>query len=85
MSEARLGSGDAKVSGGAGAIDLGPDQIRRVQTVLIEKGFDIGEPDGRLGPRTRQALIAFQRQQGFQATGQIDSRTMTALGGSCKL
>jgi len=48
--------------------------------VLIEKGFDIGEPDGRLGSRTRRALIAFQRQQGFQVTGQIDTRTMTALG-----
>jgi hypothetical protein len=76
---ARLESG-GKVSGGAGAIDLAPDQIRQVQMVLIEKGFDIGEPDGRLGPRTTRALIAFQRQQGFQATGQIDSRTMTALG-----
>jgi peptidoglycan hydrolase-like protein with peptidoglycan-binding domain len=77
---ARLDSGSAKVSGGAGAIDLAPDQIRQVQMVLIEKGFDIGEPDGRLGPRTTRALITFQRQQGFQATGQIDSRTMTALG-----
>jgi peptidoglycan hydrolase-like protein with peptidoglycan-binding domain len=77
---ARLNSGGATVSGGAGAIDLAPDQIRQVQMVLIEKGFDIGEPDGRLGPRTKRALIAFQRQQGFQASGQIDSRTMTALG-----
>jgi peptidoglycan hydrolase-like protein with peptidoglycan-binding domain len=77
---ARLDSGGANVSGGAGTIDLAPDQIRQVQMVLIEKGFDIGEPDGRLGPRTTRALIAFQRQQGFQATGRIDSRTMTALG-----
>ena len=61
-------------------MDLAPDQIRQVQMVLVQKGFDIGEPDGRLGPRTRRALIAFQRQQGFQASGQIDSRTMTALG-----
>jgi len=77
---ARLNSGGATVSGGASAIDLAPDQIRQVQMVLIEKGFDIGEPDGQLGPRTRRALISFQRQQGFQASGQIDSRTMTALG-----
>jgi peptidoglycan hydrolase-like protein with peptidoglycan-binding domain len=48
--------------------------------VLIEKGFSIGEPDGVLGTRTRQALIAFQRQQGFEASGRIDSRTVTALG-----
>jgi hypothetical protein len=33
-----------------------------------------------LGPRTTQALIAFQRQQGFQASGQIDTQTVSALG-----
>jgi peptidoglycan hydrolase-like protein with peptidoglycan-binding domain len=47
--------------------------------VLKEKGFDAGEADGVLGPRTRKALIAFQRQQGLQP-GQIDQRTATALG-----
>ena len=40
----------------------------------------MGEPDGKLGPRTRQALIEFQWQQGFQATGQIDTQTDAALG-----
>jgi peptidoglycan hydrolase-like protein with peptidoglycan-binding domain len=75
------GGGDApRVGGGAGALSLSSDQIRQVQMVLIEKGFSIGEPDGVLGTRTRQALIAFQRQQGFEASGRIDSRTVTALG-----
>jgi peptidoglycan hydrolase-like protein with peptidoglycan-binding domain len=72
--------GGAQLDGGQGALSLSPDQIRQVQVVLIEKGFSIGEPDGVLGPRTKQALISFQRQQGFAATGQIDSRTVTALG-----
>jgi peptidoglycan hydrolase-like protein with peptidoglycan-binding domain len=72
--------GGAQLDGSQGALSLSSDQIRRVQVVLIEKGFDIGEPDGLLGPRTKQALISFQRQQGFAATGQIDSRTVTALG-----
>src|SRR5207247_1505934 len=39
-----------------------------------------GEADGVLGFRTREALIAFQRQQGIQTTGSIDTRTVTALG-----
>ena len=55
-----------------------------MQIVLIDMGFDIGEPDGRLGSRTRQALISFQRQQGLQTSGQIDQRTMTALRASGK-
>jgi hypothetical protein len=33
----------------------------------------------RIVPAT-QALMAFQRQQGFQASGRIDSQTVTALG-----
>ena len=71
--------------GGGGAatadvIDLSPDEIQQVQIVLNQKGFNIGEPDGVFGSRTRQALIMFQQRQGFQATGQIDSRTVSALG-----
>jgi peptidoglycan hydrolase-like protein with peptidoglycan-binding domain len=60
-------------------MDLSVDEIRQVQMVLVDKGFDV-EVDGRLGPRTRQALIAFQRQQGLSATGTIDHQTVGALG-----
>jgi len=35
--------------------------------------------------RTREALIAFQRQEGFQASGTIDTRTVAALGVSNKI
>jgi len=56
------------------------DEIRQLQIVLKEKGFDIGEPDGVFGQRTRQALIVFQQRNGLQATGRIDVRTTTALG-----
>jgi peptidoglycan hydrolase-like protein with peptidoglycan-binding domain len=71
--------------GGGGAanvdvVDLSPDEIRQLQIVLNQKGFNIGEPDGVFGPRTSQALIMFQQRQGLQATGRIDSRTVTALG-----
>jgi lytic murein transglycosylase len=37
-----------------------------LQQLLVRHGFDIGEPDGRLGPRTRIAIRNFQA-----ATGQI--------------
>src|SRR5207245_8185364 len=56
------------------------EQIRQVQIVLNQKGFNIGRPDGRLGTRTTQALMAFQRQQGFEASGRIDNQTVTSLG-----
>jgi peptidoglycan hydrolase-like protein with peptidoglycan-binding domain len=73
---ARLNTG----GGSASALNLSETQIREIQTVLIQKGFDIGRPDGRLGPRTVRALTAFQRKQGLTATGRIDNQTVTALG-----
>jgi peptidoglycan hydrolase-like protein with peptidoglycan-binding domain len=60
-------------------VDLSQDEIREVQRVLIQRGFSV-EIDGRLGPRTQQALIQFQRREGLQATGRIDSRTVSSLG-----
>jgi peptidoglycan hydrolase-like protein with peptidoglycan-binding domain len=70
----------AGVGAAGGTVHLGPEQIRQAQTVLKQKGFDVGLADGIMGPRTRKALIAFQQQQGLQGTGQIDQRTVTALG-----
>jgi membrane-bound lytic murein transglycosylase B len=37
-----------------------------LQQLLGQRGFDIGEPDGRIGPRTRIAIRNFQ-----VATGQV--------------
>jgi peptidoglycan hydrolase-like protein with peptidoglycan-binding domain len=85
-----VGSSGAQLHNRGGAsnasaiVDLPPDQIREIQIVLKEKGFNV-EVDGRLGPRTRQALIAFQRQQGFTVSGRIDNQTVTALGLSNKI
>ena len=65
----------------SGSVSLTPEQrIRQAQIHLREKGFEVGEVDGILGPRTRTALMAFQRQQGLNPTGQIDERTAAALG-----
>jgi len=55
------------------------EEIRQVQIALKEKGFAV-EVDGTLGPRTRAALMAFQRREGLQATGQMDQRTFVSLG-----
>lgn len=73
-------AGGSASSGGAYvAVDLSPDEIRQVQVVLLQRGYDI-VVDGEFGPRTRQALILFQQRQGLQASGRIDSRTVAELG-----
>jgi len=81
----RFSGGDHGSGGGGGAVDLPPDDIRIVQRVLIERGLLHGEADGVLGPETREAVSAFQRQQGIEVTGSIDTRTVSSLGVSGRL
>ena len=50
-------------------VNLPPDEIREVQVVLIHKGFLHGDADGIFGPRTRDALIEFQRREGLRSHG----------------
>ena len=69
----------------AAALDLSETEIREVQRVLIERRLLTGEADGVLGPQTREALTTFQRQQGIQITGVIDTHTVDALGLSSRI
>ena len=61
-------------------MDLSEPEIREIQQVLIQRGHLHGHITGVFDTRTREALIAFQRKEGFEATGRIDTRTVTALG-----
>jgi peptidoglycan lytic transglycosylase B len=45
-----------------------------MQQLLAQRGFDIGEPDGLLGPRTRIAIRNFQ-----SATGQVPDGFASSL------
>lgn len=38
-----------------------------------------GKPDGKFGDKTRNALVAFQEQQGLSQTGQVDSSSIAKL------
>jgi hypothetical protein len=58
-----------------------PDQvIADVQAVLQQMGYYKGDVDGLLGPLTRQALTAYQADQGLTATAAIDQPTLDSLG-----
>ena len=72
---------DNRGSGGvrSGAVTLSVEEIREVQLVLVREGFDV-EVDGRLSPKFHEALISFQRKNGLQATGEVDTQTVTKLG-----
>jgi peptidoglycan hydrolase-like protein with peptidoglycan-binding domain len=53
--------------------------VRKAQTALNQQGFYVGDPDGKLGQRTKKALITFQKQHGVEATGKVDRATLQAL------
>jgi putative peptidoglycan binding protein len=58
-----------------------PDQvIADVQALLQQMGYYRGEVDGLLGPLTREALTAYQADQGLTTTAAIDEPTLDSLG-----
>lgn len=58
-----------------------PDLVRRVQALLLQKGFDPGPADGTEGAKTKAAVKAAQAKLGVPATGTIDTALYAALGG----
>jgi hypothetical protein len=58
-----------------------PDKvIADVQSLLQQMGYYRGEVDGLLGPLTREALAAYQADQGLATTEAIDEPTLDSLG-----
>lgn len=52
---------------------------RSVQQALNDAGFDAGPADGKPGRKTRNAIRAYQEQNGLQITGEIDLPLLLAL------
>jgi hypothetical protein len=61
-----------------------PLQLRDAQVRLAALGYKPGTADGKPGPRTRDALKRFQRDQGLPQTGQLDTETAQRLMAASK-
>jgi hypothetical protein len=60
---------------------LSPDQVTvNVQEQLARAGYYDGPIDGMLGPMTREAIAAFQADNGLVITSAIDEPTLATLG-----
>src|SRR5207249_3616787 len=58
-----------------------PDKvIADTQALLQQMGYYKGEVDGLLGPLTREALTAYQTDNGLTVTAVIDEPTLDSLG-----
>jgi peptidoglycan hydrolase-like protein with peptidoglycan-binding domain len=51
-----------------------------VQSALADLGYYRGRVDGVIGNGTRNAIRAFQRDNGLRATGRLDERLLDELG-----
>lgn len=58
---------------------LSRQQRRELQRLLIARGFDIGEPDGMIGARTREALQQVQRESGLEPDGRAGLKVLQVL------
>lgn len=68
-----------KVTEGDRTIEIWQATLVRLQQELTKRGHYKGEADGLFGPGTRQALQAFQKEQGLAETGLPDIETLAAL------
>ncbi len=60
-------------------LELTVKEFRDIQRTLNALGFDAGPEDGRLGPRSRDALKAFQVFSNLAATGYVSNETFETL------
>jgi peptidoglycan hydrolase-like protein with peptidoglycan-binding domain len=60
-------------------VPLDEDQIRQLQVILQNKGYDVGEESGTIGPETTRALKEFQEDKGLAVTGTPTEETLRTL------
>ncbi|WP_246733066.1 lytic murein transglycosylase [Methylobacterium sp. BTF04] len=52
---------------------------RDLQARLTARGYDVGEPDGKVGAKTRDAIKEVERSLGMPATGRPGAKVLEAL------
>ena len=53
--------------------------VRGLQRMLLGRGYDVEEIDGRFGPKTDAAVRAFQSDHGLDVDGIVGPKTWDAL------
>jgi membrane-bound lytic murein transglycosylase B len=58
---------------------LNADDRKQLQSLLLRKGYEIGNPDGVIGPKTRAAVIDWQSRSGLLPDGHVSGNLLRAL------
>jgi len=76
-----------RLAGGPGIVtpwptdDPGLSRVERreLQALLIKRGYDVGEPDGAIGKKTKEAIADFQGKVGLPVNGRASQKVLEAL------
>ena len=53
--------------------------VQNIQRILNKNGYSAGGTDGLMGEKTKKAIMAFQADNGLDATGEVDEKLVKAL------
>src|SRR5690606_2340740 len=59
---------------------MNKDMVKEVQEKLKDNNFSVGRVDGIYGPKTRSALMDYQRSEELEVTGRLNRETLDCLG-----
>jgi lytic murein transglycosylase len=76
-----------RLSGGPGIVTRWPtddpglsrEGRRELQTLLAKHGYDVGQPDGAIGTKTRAAIADFEQKNGLAVNGRASQKVLEAL------
>ena len=76
-----------RLAGGAGIVTPWPTddpglsraERRELQSLLARHGYDVGEPDGAIGKKTRDAIADFEQRNGMPVNGRASAKVLQAL------
>lgn len=54
---------------------------RELQSLLIRAGYEVGDPDGVIGTKTKEAIADYQGRVGLQRNGRASLKVLQALRG----
>lgn len=69
LADRMIGKGPLAMPPSADDVPLSRSDIRTLQGLLNAHGLDAGVPDGMLGPKTREAVRAYQKSAGLPPDG----------------